>query len=490
MRTTQNTKHRPHILVVGGGYVGMHAALRLQKKLRRGEATVTVVDPQPTMTYQPFLPEAAGGLIDARHVVVPLRRVLPRCRVLSGRVTRLAHDRRTATIQPPGGEPVELRYDVLVLAPGSVSQVLPVPGLDRAGIGFKTVGEAVHLRNQVLSRLDVAAAADEAQRGKALTFVFVGGGSAGVEALGELESMTREALKIYPELSPLAVRWVLVEAADRILPDMSVSLSDYTVTRLRRRGVEVRLRTRVESMVDGRLVLSDGCVLEADTVVCTTGVRANPLLAHSGLPVDREGRVLCSAALRVQGIDDVWAAGDCAAVPDLSRKDDPAALCAPTGQHAVRQARRLADNVVAVLRAKPPRPYRHADVGSVVSFGAHQGVAEVYGVRLRGLAAWAMHRGYHLMQVPTLGQRARITLDWMLALLFGRQVVSLPQVHHPRRDWEDAAHAAIPATPDRRPADRGPVLFDSAARHLDQHGGALADADAGSRDAQPTAAAG
>jgi NADH dehydrogenase len=446
---THETENRPRILVVGGGYVGMYAALRLQKRLRTSEAAITVVDPQPNMTYQPFLPEAAAGSIEASHVVVPLRRVLRGCEVISATVTGVDHDRKVATLDPVEGGPFELSYDVLVMAPGSVSRALPVPGLAETAIGFKTIGEAVHLRNHILSRLEVASATDDPDlRRKALTFVFVGGGYSGVEAFAELEDMARYATRFYPKLSPSDMRWVLVEASGRILPEVGGALGAYTVERLRERGMEIRLDTTVESMVDGRVVLSDGQEFDTGTVVWTAGVRANPLASRSGLPVDYTGRIVCTPDLRVKGVPDAWSAGDIAAVPDLSR-DEPGATCAPSAQHAVRQAKRLADNVIAVMRGGKPRPYVHANAGSVASLGLYKGVAEVYGARVRGFPAWLMHRGYHLSRVPTLGHKARVAADWALALLFGREVVSLGQVEHPRREWEDAALAETPGAVSR-----------------------------------------
>jgi NADH:ubiquinone reductase (H+-translocating) len=336
---------------------------------------------------------------------------------------------------------------VLVLAPGSVSRTLPVPGLAECAIGFKTVGEAIYLRNQVLSQLDLASSTEDPQRRqRALTFVFVGGGYAGIEALGELEDMARDALRFHPGLRRQEMRWVLVEAADRILPELSRSLGEYTVRRLRERGLEVRLETRVESMVDGRVVLSDGERFEAGTVVWTTGVKAHPLAARSGLPVDLNGRVVCTPSLQISGTEGAWSAGDGAAVPDLSKPDAPGASCGPTAQHAVRQAKRMADNIVAVLRGRRPKPYRHADVGSVASLGLHKGVAEVYGVKLRGRAAWYLHRLYHLSRVPTLDHKVRVLAGWTLARFFRRELVSLGQLQHPRREWESAARQTAPAS--------------------------------------------
>jgi NADH dehydrogenase len=432
---------RPHILIVGGGYVGMYTALRLQKKLGRGQASVTVVDPHNVMTYQPFLPEAAAGSLEPRHVVVPLRRVLRRCRVLTGTVVSIEHARRVAVVQPLDGEPFEVGYDHIVVAPGSIARTLPIPGLAEVAIGFKTIGEAIYLRNHVLSRLDVAASTGDAERRrKALTFVFIGGGYAGIEAFAELEDMARYATRYYDDISPADLRWMLVEAAGRILPEVSVPMADYTVRQLLRRGMDVRLHTRVSSVLGGHVVLDDGTEFDADTVVWTAGVKPNPLLTRADLPLDGKGRLRCTAELRVQGTESAWSAGDCAAVPDVTRlATDPGALTGPSAQHAVRQAKRLAANLVATLRRQPLRPYRHAYAGSVASLGLHKGVAEVYGVKLRGLPAWFMHRTYHLSRMPTVNRKVRVLLDWTLALFFRRDVVSLGQLQQPRREFELAA---------------------------------------------------
>src|SRR3954466_5364391 len=250
----------------------MYTALRLQKHLRRSDAVITVVDPQPYMTYQPFLPEAGAGNLEPRHVVVSLRRVLRRCDVLSGRITSIDHAARRAVFEPLEGASRPLEYDVLVLAPGSIARTLPIPGLRECGIGFRTVAEAIYLRNHVLSKLDVAAtSADPALRRRALTFLFVGGGYAGIEAMAELEDMARDALRYYDDVGPEDMRWVMVEAAGRILPAGSADLGDYTVRELERRGIEVKLNTKVESLTDGHVELSTGERFDAETVVWTAG---------------------------------------------------------------------------------------------------------------------------------------------------------------------------------------------------------------------------
>jgi len=428
---------RPHILIVGGGYVGMYTALRLQKKLRRNEARITIVDPQNYMTYQPFLPETAAGSLEPRHVVVPLRKVLKQCRVLTGLVTGIDHASRTATVLPVEGPAYPVRYDVIVVAPGSVVRTLPIPGLAEQGIGFKTVGEAIYLRNHVLSRLDYAASVTDAEhRRRALTFVFIGGGYAGIEAFAELEDMARYATRYYDNVDPDDMRWVLIEATGRILPEVSVPMAEYTVKQLLKRNMDIRLSTRVDSLTGGHVVLTDGDEFDAETIVWTAGVKANPMLARTDLPLDEKGRLRCTADLRVEGVEDAWGAGDCAAVPDLT---EPGSFTSPSAQHAVRQTKTLAANIVAALRRRQLTDYRHKYVGSVASLGLYRGVAEVYGIKLRGWPAWFMHRTYHVSRMPTVNRKVRVLADWTLAIFFPREVVSLGQLQQPRREFELAA---------------------------------------------------
>ncbi|WP_030547738.1 NAD(P)/FAD-dependent oxidoreductase [Streptomyces albus] len=438
------------ILVVGGGCVGMYTALRLQRRLKRDEALITVLDPEPYMTYQPFLPEAAAGSISPRHVVVPLRRVLRKCQVVVGEATAIDHAARTATVrtlatEEEGAAPVEIGYDELVLAPGSVSRTLPVPGLAELGIGFKTVEEAIMLRNHVLEQLDIASSTrDPAVRDAALTFVFVGGGYAGVEAIAELEDMARYALRYYHNVEPEDMKWILVEATGRILPEVGEEMGTYAVRELRGRNIDIRLDTRLESCEKRVAVLSDGSRFPTRTLVWTAGVRPHPVLAASGLPLDGRGRLRCTADLRVEGAGHAWAAGDAAAVPDLAA-GTPDALCAPNAQHAVRQARTLADNLVASLRGGRTKDYEHAHAGSVASLGLHKGVAHVYGRKIKGYPAWFMHRVYHLGRVPTFNRKARVIAEWSLAGLFKREIVSLGSLEHPRAEFELAAGADHPS---------------------------------------------
>ncbi|MFE2425083.1 NAD(P)/FAD-dependent oxidoreductase [Streptomyces hokutonensis] len=441
-------KERARILVVGGGYVGMYTALRLQKKLKReirlGQVEITVVSPDPYMTYQPFLPEAAAGSISPRHVVVPLRRVLDKCRVVIGEATAIDHGKRTATLstlatEEEGTGTEELSYDELVLAPGSISRTLPIPGLAEHGIGFKTVEEAIGLRNHVIEQLDIASSTrDPAIRDAALTFVFVGGGYAGVEALGELEDMARYAVRYYHNVQADDMKWILVEASNRILPEVGEEMGTYTVTQLRRRNIQVLLETRLASCADRVAVLDDGQRFPTRTLVWTAGVRPHPVLAATDLPLTAHGRLKCTAELTIEGATHAWAAGDAAAVPDVTA-DAPGTDTAPNAQHAVRQAKVLGDNIAHSLRGEPLETYAHKYVGSVAALGLHKGVAQVYGRKLKGYPAWFMHRVYHLSRVPTFNRKARVLAEWTLAGLFKREIVSLGSLEHPRAEFELAA---------------------------------------------------
>ncbi|MFJ3826303.1 NAD(P)/FAD-dependent oxidoreductase [Streptomyces nodosus] len=453
--TPPDPRKRVRILIVGGGYVGLYTALRLQRRLKaelkRGAAEIVVVSTDPYMTYQPFLPEAASGAISPRHVVVPLRRVLNRCRLIIGEATSIDHARRTATVSTLASEETgrkeQLTYDELVLAPGSVSRTLPIPGLADHGIGFKTVEEAIGLRNHVIEQMDIASSTrDPAIRDAALTFVFVGGGFAGVEALGELEDMARYAARYYHNVKPGDMRWILVEATDRILPEVGEEMGRYTVTELRRRNIDVRLETRLESCADRVAVLSDGARFPTRTVVWTAGVKPHPILAATDLPLNGRGRLKCTPQLTVDGVTHAWAAGDAAAVPDVTA-EEPGRQTAPNAQHAVRQARLLGDNIAHALRGEPLETYAHKYVGSVASLGLHKGVAHVYGRKLKGYAAWFMHRTYHLSRVPTFNRKVRVMAEWTLAGLFKREIVSLGSLEHPRAEFELAAGGKPPGHP-------------------------------------------
>jgi NADH dehydrogenase len=372
------------------------------------------------MLYTPLLVEAGSGTLEPRHVVVPLRQMCPHAELLLGHVTELDEERGVVAADTLAGS-LEIGYRNLVVALGSVSRVLPIPGLREHGVGFKDLPDAIALRNRVLQQLERAVIRPDAP--EELGFVFVGAGYAGVEALGELEDLARSALRFYPTLRDTPQRWVLVDAAPKILPEIPRRLGEYAARQLVRRGVEIHTGTTLVSYDGSEAVLSNGITVAARTLVWTAGVRANPLLAGLGLPLDERGRLRVDSYLRVEERENVWALGDCAVVPNTRT---PGAVDPPTSQHALRQARRLAKNL-----AGAPQPYGYRMLGQVATLGRYKGIAEIPGMRLRGFPGWFVARTYHLYQLPLLSRKLRVVLDWTVALLFRRDVVELSGLGHP-----------------------------------------------------------
>ena len=439
------SRRPPRVVIAGGGYVGFCVARALRAQLNLDQVEIAIIDSRAYMTYQPFLPEVAAGSIQPRHVVAPHRRNLDGVTIITGAVTAIDHAGRTVTVRPPTPqsthEPVEpytLTYDHLVIALGAEARTLPIPGLAEQAMGFKQVEEATALRNRVLTRIEDAASTwDTERRRRLLTFVFVGGGFAGVEAIAELEDMARATVRTIPSIEQRDVRFVLVEGSRRILPELTEELSGYGLQQLLERGIDVRLNTFLNSCVDGHVVLSDGTEFDADTIVWTAGVKAAPVLGESDLPVEARGRVTTLPTLQVARdgvvVPGAWAAGDCAAVPDLT-SEDPQATCAPTAQHAVRQASILADNLVATLTGQGEQAlavYAHENLGTVASLGIGKGVARIMGQNLRGFTAWTAHRGYHVYAMPTLNRKVRIMMDWFAAVVFRRDLASFGSVAAP-----------------------------------------------------------
>jgi NADH:quinone reductase (non-electrogenic) len=404
-------------VILGGGFAGAYVARYL------GERGPTIVSPENFMLFTPMLPEAASGMLEPRHAVVPLRMMCPHAELLLGEVTGLDEPRRQVDISTDNGA-ISVPYDHLVVALGSISRTLPIPGLAEHGLGFKDLADAIQLRNHVLRRLEAAAADRRAAR-RELTFVFVGAGYAGVEALAELADLVRDALRYYPLLRSTPQRWVLVDAAPKILPEIPTRLGEYAAKLLAERGVDIRVSTTLERAEADAVTLSDGERIETRTLVWTAGVRANPLLAQLGLPLDERGRVQVDERLRVQGRANVWALGDCASVPNAATPDHPDP---PTSQHALRQARRLARNLTG-----EPEPYRYRSLGQVATLGRYKGIADVLGLRLRGFLGWWVTRTYHLYQLPLFSRKLRVVTDWTVSLLFRRDIAELSMLAHPHR---------------------------------------------------------
>jgi NADH dehydrogenase len=405
-------------LVIGGGFAGGYVARLL------GKRGATIVSPENFMLYTPMLPEAASGTLEPRHVVVPLRMMCPHAELILGRAVALDANRRTVRVETDE-ELVNLTYDDVVVALGAVARSLPIPGLAKHGLGFKSLADAIQLRNHVLRRLEQAVAApNAAHRRRELTFVFVGAGYAGVEALAELSDLVRDALRYYPTLRDEQQHWVLVDAAPKILPEIPRRLGDYAARQLAGRGVDIRVSTTLEEVGPNHVLLSDGDRILTRTLVWTAGVRAHPMLSEFGLPLDERGRVRVDPQLRVEGLDHVWALGDGARVPNEATPEHPDP---PTSQHALRQARRLAKNLRGIAK-----PYRYRMLGQVATLGRYKGIADVLGLRLRGFPGWFVTRTYHLYQLPLLSRKLRVVTDWTTSLFFRRDIAELSMLGHPQ----------------------------------------------------------
>ncbi|MDF2559212.1 MAG: dehydrogenase [Microbacterium sp.] len=428
------------ILIIGGGYAGFYTAWGLEKRLRPGEARVTLVEPRPFMTYQPFLPEAAAGSVEPRHVAVSLRRKLTRTDVITGRVVQLRHAEKTAVIRPIAGADYEFSYDVVVVTAGAVTRTFPITGVREEAIGLKSAEEAVAIRDALLGAFERASAMPPGkERRRELSVTVVGGGFSGVEVFGELLSLATSLLRKYRMLSPADLDFHLVESAPRILPEVSDGPGAWVVQELRRRGGHVHLASQLKSASDRHVVLSSGEEYDTSLLIWTAGNAANPMTArHTDLPIDERGLVTVRADLRAQDtatgrlIPDAWAAGDNAAVPDLAQGRS-GARTVPNAQHAVRQGRRLAENLVRTLRGREPLDYVHRSLGVVATLGLGRGIFQWHGIVVKGLLAWVMHRGYHVLAVPTWDRKVRVLLGWLPGIVYGRDIVSLPELQHPRQ---------------------------------------------------------
>ena len=406
-------------MVVGGGYAGSYVARCL------GKHGATIVNPQNSMLFSALLPEAASGTLEPRHVVVPLRAMCPHAELVLGNARTLDFQRRRVQVESLEGL-VNIGYEDLVLAVGSISRALPIPGLADHALGFKDLADAIQLRNHVLQRLEAAdVAPNETHRQRELSFVFIGAGYAGVEALAELADLVRDAIRYYPALRHAPQRWVLIDAAPKILPEIPTRLGEYAARQLVKRGVEIHVDTTLESVDAGSATLSNGERILTLTLVWTAGVKASPELARFGLPLDERGRVKVDETLRVEGHEHVWALGDNAAVPNTAT---PGEVDPPTQQHALRQARRLAKNI-----AGEPKPYHYKMLGQVATLGRYKGIADVLGLRFTGFLGWFITRTYHLYQLPLLSRKLRVVADWTTSLFFRRDIAELSMLGHPRR---------------------------------------------------------
>jgi NADH dehydrogenase len=438
-----------HVVIAGGGFGGFYAARTLEKVLPAQSARITLVNDVNFMLYTPLLPGAAAGTLEPRHVVVPLREELRGTDLRLGRVCGADPTQRTLAIRTVEGHSEDLAYDQLIVALGSVSRSLPVPGLAEYAKGFKSLPDAVGLRNHVLRTLEAAETVeDPAARQAWLTYVFVGAGYAGLEGLAELQDFAADVIELYPRCRTQGMRWILVEARDRVMPEIPASLAAFAERELRGRGIEIRTGTTLDELTATTARLSDGEVVPTRTVAWTAGVKPHPVIQELGLPLDAHGRIRTDRTMRVEGLENVWAIGDAAAVPDPAKLDQASP---PTAQHAIRQGRRVARNVAATIGTGRVRPFTYKTLGVFVDMGRGEAVASTVGIKWRGAPAWWLARTYHLAMMPGLKRKLRLLVDWNVGLVFGRDASELGGLGHPPRIGEESVGGTGPDEAVRAP---------------------------------------
>lgn len=419
-----------NIAIAGGGFGGFYAARRLEQILPPYSAKITLVTDVNFMLYTPLLPGAAAGSLEPRHVVIPIREELDGTDIRLGRVTGLDSGLNELYYERGDGRKETVKYDQLIVSLGSVSRVMNVPGLAEHGLGFKTISEAIAMRNRALSNLEIAESLDDPnERRKYLNFVFVGAGYAGVEGMAELQDFLADVIGRYPRCRQDGMRFVLVEAQDQIMPEVDPKLADWTTRELRARGIEVRTGTMLGSVEGDCAKLSTGETIPTKLVCWTAGVKPPQIVRELGLPLQPNGRIDVDRTMRVRGTENVWAVGDSAAVPDPAQNFE--GPCPPTCQHALRQGKRAAENVAAMLGHGKVRPFTYKTLGVFVDLGRNKAVANMVGIKLSGFPAWWAARTYHLAMMPGTARKFRLMADWTVGLAFGRDSSELGQLGHP-----------------------------------------------------------
>ncbi len=429
------SQSRPVVVVVGGGFAGYHALRKLERTLPPDAAELVLVNPSDYLLYSPLLPDVSAGVVEPRHIAVSLRQQLRRTRVVLGSATAVDTGARTVVVRTTddGGATdgqVELRYDRLVLVPGSITRQFDIPGVAERAHGVKTLVEAQFLRDHLLRQLDRADALPpgpehDAERRARLTVVAVGAGYTGTEIVAQLQYWLETIAARWSRVEPADVSWVLIDLAESVLPELGPELGERALGALRRRGIDVRLGVTVKEAREGETELTDGTTIPSRTLVWGAGVAASPLVATLDRPL-RKGRLVVDADLSVPGADGVFAGGDAAAVPDLTQEGTP--VTPPTAQHAQRQGSALGRNVAASLGVGTARPYRHRDLGLVADLGGWDAIAKPLGLRLHGPLAKVVARGYHLYALPSMANRVRVGTDWLLAALLPAQSVEVSRI--------------------------------------------------------------
>ncbi|HKA97873.1 MAG TPA: NAD(P)/FAD-dependent oxidoreductase [Streptosporangiaceae bacterium] len=423
MSAHAKTGPRRRVVIAGGGFAGFHAARRLAR-LAKGNLDVVLVNPTDYFLYLPLLPEVEAGILDPRTVAAPLASTSPGVRHVLGAVTDIDTDGRQLAVRDPEGNRRTVGYDQLVIALGSVNKLLPIPGVADYAHGFRSLAEAMYLRDHLLRQIELADLSDDrAEREARCTFVVVGAGYTGTEVAASGQLLTAIAARHRPGLAGQKLRWILLDLAPRVMPELDPRLSATASKVLSERGIEIRTGTSVDHASADGVKLSDGEFVPTSSLIWCVGVRPDPMVARLGLPMQR-GRLTVDEYLTVPGHPELYACGDAAAVPDLTR---PGSVTAMTAQHAQRQGKLVANNIAAFYglggRRTRRRPYRHHDLGFVVDLGGLKAAADPLGVRLSGLPAKVVTRGYHLFAMPT--NRTRIATGWALDAVFSRQLVQL-----------------------------------------------------------------
>jgi NADH dehydrogenase len=444
--------NRPtRIVILGGGFGGVYTARHLEEIFKdAGEVQITLISRDNYFIMTPLLFEAGSGVLEPRHAVNPIRPLLRSAQFVEAEVEGVDLQRKIVSVRRPHAEPDEVLYDHLVLALGSITNTSMIPGSEHA-LTFKTLGDAIYLRNhiiQLFERADIET--DPARKAAMLTFVLVGGGLVAVELAGEIRVFLENISKLYRNVDRAEVRFDLLEAADHIVPEMDRELSDYAALTLSKRGVRIRTNTRVDRMEPGRVHLPDGEVIAADTILLATGVLPSPTLALLPLQKDRKGRVQTEPTMRAAGQQDVWALGDCASIPDPSGHPYPT-----LAQHAIREALQLAKNIAAAIRGQPLEPFVYKTKGTLAALGHFKGVGKIYKISIRGFVAWWVWRTYYLMRMPNLNRRLRVMMDWTIALMFKNDIVQLDIAREQQLRAKLAAHAT--GNEDPRAHERGPA---------------------------------
>jgi NADH dehydrogenase len=433
---------------VGAGFAGVECVRRLEHRLAAGEADVALVTPFSYQLYLPLLPQVAAGVLTPQSVAVSLRRSHKyRTRIIPGGAVGVDPEAKVCVIRKITGEIVYEHYDHIVLAPGSVTRTFDIPGLVDNARGMKTLAEAAYIRDHVIAQLDLAdASQDENERISRLQFVVVGGGYAGTETAACLQRLTAHAVRRYPRLDPGQIKWHLIDIAPKLMPELGDELGRSALEILRGRGIEVSLGVSIAEAGPDKVTFTDGRVLPCRTLIWTAGVAASPLVSTFDAPTVK-GRLAVTPEMTVPGLDGVYALGDAAAVPDLTKGDDT--ICPPTAQHSLRQGRKLAENIVASLRDRPMQPYVHKDLGLVVDLGGRDAVSKPLGIELRGIAAQAVARGYHWSALRTNVAKTRVMTNWLLNAVAGDDFVRTGFQAQKRATLREFEHTDMYLTPEQ-----------------------------------------